>query len=46
VANLDFRDLVKSKLDFDVTGHYSRNDIFKLQILNQPDIKVENDMSA
>ncbi|HEY2648863.1 MAG TPA: carbon-nitrogen hydrolase family protein [Puia sp.] len=46
VADLDFRDLVKSKLDFDVTGHYSRNDIFKLQILNQPDIKVENDMSA
>jgi nitrilase len=37
-AELDFSILAKSKLDFDVTGHYSRNDIFKLEIVNQPEI--------
>lgn len=38
LAELDFSLLAKSKLDFDVRGHYSRTDIFKLQVLNQPDI--------
>jgi nitrilase len=28
-ANLDTSDLIKSKLDFDVTGHYARPDVFK-----------------
>ena len=38
VAELDFIELAKSKLDFDVTGHYSRNDIFNLHVLKQPEI--------
>lgn len=42
LAELDFSLLVKSKLDFDVSGHYSRNDIFKLQVLNQPDMFLGN----
>ncbi len=42
-AELNLEDISLSKLDFDVVGHYSRNDIFNLSILNQPDIKNEND---
>ncbi|MDI1303837.1 MAG: nitrilase, partial [bacterium] len=37
-AQLDFSILAKSKLDFDVVGHYSRKDIFKFEVTNQPDI--------
>lgn len=38
-AELDFSVLAKSKLDFDVTGHYSRPDIFKFEVRNQPEQK-------
>lgn len=37
-ADLDFADLVKSKLDFDCVGHYSRDDVFQLSVKNQPQI--------
>jgi nitrilase len=37
-AELDFETLVKSKLDFDVVGHYARPDIFKFEVANQPDL--------
>jgi nitrilase len=40
VAELDFSILAKSKLDFDVVGHYARKDVFNLAIVNQPEIKV------
>lgn len=36
-AVLDFSELVKSKLDFDLIGHYSRSDSFKLAVNGQPD---------
>ena len=36
VAELDFSELAKSKLDFDVIGHYARDDVFKLDVINQP----------
>lgn len=36
VAELDFSDLAKSKLDFDVVGHYARKDVFKLEVIDQP----------
>ena len=39
VAKLDLEDVAKSKLDFDVIGHYARNDIFDLKVNNQPDMK-------
>ncbi len=29
-ANLNLEQIVQSRLDFDVTGHYARNDVFKL----------------
>ena len=38
MAELDFSVLAKSKLDFDVVGHYSRKDVFKFEVTNQPDI--------
>ena len=41
-AELDFSVLAKSKLDFDVVGHYARNDVFKFEVANQPDmLKVQ-----
>ena len=39
-AELDFSILAKSKLDFDVVGHYARKDVFNLEIRHQPDIEV------
>lgn len=39
-AELDFSILAKSKLDFDVVGHYARKDVFNLEIKHQPDIEV------
>jgi nitrilase len=41
IAELDLDDVTKSKLDFDVIGHYARNDIFKFKVNGQPDIKKE-----
>ena len=31
-ANLDKQDIARGKMDFDVTGHYNRPDVFRLQI--------------
>ena len=35
-ADLDRLDLPRSKFDFDVVGHYSRPDIFRLEVNEQP----------
>jgi nitrilase len=35
-AELDFSILAKSKLDFDVTGHYARPDVFPFTANGQP----------
>lgn len=35
IADLDLSEIIKSKLDFDVIGHYARNDIFKFEIINK-----------
>ena len=40
-AELNLNELTESKFDFDVIGHYSRNDIFKYQAINQPDTRSE-----
>ena len=42
IAELDLDEITSSKLDFDVVGHYARDDIFQLNILNQPEIINEN----
>ncbi len=39
VAELDLEDVSKSKLDFDVIGHYARNDIFELKVNGQPEMR-------
>jgi len=36
-AELDFSVLAKSKLDFDVIGHYARNDVFNFSVNKQPE---------
>lgn len=41
IAELDLNEVVQSKLDFDVIGHYSRHDIFSFEAKNQPEIKKE-----
>ena len=35
-GDLDFDVLVKSRLDFDVMGHYSRGDVFTLLVNEEP----------
>lgn len=41
VADLDLDEIRKSKLDFDVTGHYARNDIFGFEVTGQPEMQIE-----
>lgn len=41
IADIDLDEINLSKLDFDVVGHYSRDDIFQLDVVNQPEIKEE-----
>jgi predicted amidohydrolase len=36
MADLDLEDIPRSKLDFDVVGHYARPDIFRLQVNEEP----------
>lgn len=35
-ADLDMSEVVRGKLDFDVTGHYARPDVFKLMVNEDP----------
>jgi len=41
IANLDLEEITANKLDFDGTGHYSRKDIFQIEIKNQPTMLKE-----
>ena len=40
-AQIDLDEITKSKLDFDVNGHYNRRDIFDFKVNDQPDIIKE-----
>jgi len=42
-AEASLEDLVRSKMDFDVIGHYSREDVFEFSVTGQPDIRKEMD---
>lgn len=44
-AEIDPGELIRSKMDFDVIGHYNRDDIFKYKAKGQPDIKEINDIN-
>jgi nitrilase len=35
-AEIDHREIVKAKMDFDVIGHYARNDVFELNWKGRP----------
>ncbi len=41
IAEIDLEEINLSKLDFDVNGHYSRDDIFQFNVFNQPEIGIE-----
>ena len=43
VAELDLDEIHQGNLDFDVVGHYARNDIFNLEIQGQPEMFDETD---
>jgi len=40
-AELNLEEISMSKLDFDVVGHYARNDIFSFDVKDQPEILKE-----
>ncbi len=40
-AVIDLDEVKESKLDFDVIGHYSRDDIFRFEAIDQPNIVKE-----
>ncbi|WP_405221357.1 carbon-nitrogen hydrolase family protein [Dokdonia sp. Asnod1-B02] len=40
-AEIDLQEITRSKLDFDVIGHYARPDIFKFNVVDQPQMKKE-----
>lgn len=46
IAELDLEQITSAKLDFDVNGHYSRKDIFRLDIANQPEMEKEKDLDS
>jgi nitrilase len=48
VAEIDLRQIIRGKYDFDVVGHYSRPDIFQLHVDERPKrpVTVTNDASA
>ena len=38
-AEIDLEEIIRSKMDFDVNGHYTRNDIFSFNVEGQPEMK-------
>ena len=41
VAEVDLDEVVRSRMDFDVTGHYARDDIFEFSARGQPETKKQ-----
>ena len=41
MAEIDLEEIRLNKLDFDVIGHYARNDIFDFDVKDQPETKKE-----
>ena len=45
-AELDSGEIVRSKVDFDVVGHYARPDVFQLTVNEQPAVSVSGKTSG
>ncbi|RWG50784.1 MAG: carbon-nitrogen hydrolase family protein [Mesorhizobium sp.] len=47
IAELDMRQVARGKFDFDVAGHYSRSDIFRLDVdaLPKPSVQLNTEMT-
>ncbi|MEM0932000.1 MAG: carbon-nitrogen hydrolase family protein [Bacteroidota bacterium] len=46
LAELDLEDIHQANLDFDVVGHYARNDIFNFSVNGQPETLDERETSS
>lgn len=44
MAELDLDEVIQGKMDFDVCGHYARNDIFTFGVQNQPSTTIEKNL--
>ncbi|ADR21351.1 nitrilase [Marivirga tractuosa] len=40
-AEIDHDEIIRAKMDFDVIGHYARNDVFGFEVNGQPDMEKE-----
>ncbi|WKV12160.1 carbon-nitrogen hydrolase family protein [Marivirga harenae] len=40
-AEIDHDEIIRAKMDFDVIGHYARNDVFGFDVNGQPDMKKD-----
>lgn len=38
-AEIDHDEIIRAKMDFDVVGHYARNDVFEFEVNGQPDLE-------
>jgi len=41
-AEIDHDEIIRAKMDFDVIGHYARNDVFGFEVEGQPDMKKDD----
>jgi len=46
IAEINLEEIKFSKLDFDVIGHYARNDIFQFNVVDQPEMKKEKQLET
>jgi len=40
-AEIDHDEIIRAKMDFDVIGHYARNDVFGFNVNGQPDMEED-----
>lgn len=40
-AEIDHDEIIRAKMDFDVIGHYARNDVFGFDVIGQPDMEED-----